>query len=64
VVGFKPCPLYHQEKSHWYPLDRRLGGSQSQSRGGGEEKYSKPLPGIEPEERKYEVDSKEKGIKS
>jgi hypothetical protein len=26
VVGFTPRPLYPQEKSPWYPLDRRLGG--------------------------------------
>jgi hypothetical protein len=25
VVSFTPRPLYFQEKSHWYPLDRRLG---------------------------------------
>jgi hypothetical protein len=40
--------LYPQEKSPWYPLDRRLGGSQSRSRRRGEEKDSQPLPGIEP----------------
>jgi hypothetical protein len=25
VVSFTPRPLYSQEKSPWYPLDRRLG---------------------------------------
>jgi hypothetical protein len=35
-------------KSPWYPLDRRLGGSQGRSGRGGEEKNSQPLPGIEP----------------
>jgi hypothetical protein len=29
-------------------LDRRLGGPQSQSGRGGEEKNSQPLPGLEP----------------
>jgi hypothetical protein len=28
VVSFTPRPLYHQGKSSWYPLDRRLGGPQ------------------------------------
>jgi hypothetical protein len=37
-----------QGKSPWYPLDRRLGGPQSGSGRGGEEKNSKPPPGIEP----------------
>jgi len=36
--GEKPC----------YPLDRRLGGSQSRSGHGGEEKNFQPLPGLEP----------------
>jgi hypothetical protein len=30
------------------PLDRRLGGTQSRSGRGGEEKNSQPPPGIEP----------------
>jgi hypothetical protein len=33
-------------KSHWYPLDTRLGGH-SRSEYGGEEKHSQPPPGIE-----------------
>jgi hypothetical protein len=32
----------------WYPLDRGMGGPQSRSGRGGEEKHSQPLPGIEP----------------
>jgi hypothetical protein len=39
-------PLYPQEKIPWYPLDRRLGGPQSRSGGGGEEKNSQPLLGL------------------
>jgi hypothetical protein len=38
VVNFTPCPLYPRGKSPRYPLDRRLGGSQSQSGRFGEEK--------------------------
>jgi hypothetical protein len=37
-----------QGKSLWYPLDRRLGGTQSRSGRGSEEKNSQPPPGIEP----------------
>jgi hypothetical protein len=48
VVSFTPRPLYPQGKSPWYPLDRRLGGPQSRSGHGGEEKNSQPPPGIEP----------------
>jgi hypothetical protein len=40
--------LHLQGKSPWYPLDRRLGGLQSQSRHGGEEKKSQPLLGLKP----------------
>jgi hypothetical protein len=47
VVIFTTRPLYPQGKSPWYPLDRRLGGPQSLSGRGGENKNSKPLPGIE-----------------
>jgi hypothetical protein len=35
-----------QGMSPWYPLDRRLGGPQSRSGRGGEEKNSQSLPGI------------------
>jgi hypothetical protein len=35
-------------ESSWYPLDRWMGGPQSCSGHGGEEKNSQPLPGIEP----------------
>jgi hypothetical protein len=37
-----------QEKSPWYPLDRRMGGPHSRSERGGEEKNSQPLPRFEP----------------
>jgi hypothetical protein len=47
VVSFRPRPLYHQGKSPCYPLDRRLGGLQSRSGCGVEEKNSQPPPGIE-----------------
>jgi hypothetical protein len=43
-----PAALPSWKKSPWYPLDRRLGGSQSLSGRGGEEKNSQPPPGIEP----------------
>jgi hypothetical protein len=36
-----------QNKRHRYPLDRRLGGPQSRSERGGEEKNSQPPPEIE-----------------
>jgi len=41
---------YPQGKSPWYPLDRSLGGPQSQSGCGSKKKKipSLPLPGIEP----------------
>jgi hypothetical protein len=38
MVSFTPRPLYPHEKSPWYPLDRRLGGPQSRSGRGNEEK--------------------------
>jgi hypothetical protein len=41
-------PLYLRGKITWYPLDRKLGGSQCRSRRGGEEKTSQPLQGIKP----------------
>jgi hypothetical protein len=47
VVSFTHRPLYPQGKGHWYPLDRRLGGSKSRSGHGGEEKNSQLLPGLE-----------------
>jgi hypothetical protein len=37
-----------QGKSPWYPSDRKLGGPQSRSGRGGEDKNSQPPPGIEP----------------
>jgi hypothetical protein len=30
TVSFTPQPLYHRRKSLRYPLERRLGGAQSQ----------------------------------
>jgi hypothetical protein len=48
VISFTPLPLYPQGKSPWYPLDRRIGGPQSLPGGGGEEKNSQALLGIEP----------------
>jgi hypothetical protein len=48
VVSFTLRPLYPQGKSSWYPLDRRLGGPQSRSGRGGEEKNSQSPQGIEP----------------
>jgi hypothetical protein len=48
VFSFTPRPLYLQGKNPWYPLDRRLGGPQSWSERGGEEKNSLPLLGLEP----------------
>jgi hypothetical protein len=48
VVSFTPRPLYPQETSPWYPLDRRLGEPQSLSGRGDEEKNSQSLPGFEP----------------
>jgi hypothetical protein len=35
-------------KNPLYPLDRKLGGPQSRSGHGGEEKDFQPLPGLEP----------------
>jgi hypothetical protein len=48
AISFTPQPLYPQGKRLWYLLGRRLGGPQSRSGRGGEEKNSQPLPGFEP----------------
>jgi len=48
VVSFTPRPLYRRCTNSRYPLDKRLGGTQSRYARGGEEKKSLPLPGIEP----------------
>jgi len=40
VVSFRPRPLYLRGKNARYPLDSRLGGRQSRSGHGGEEKNS------------------------
>jgi hypothetical protein len=42
VVRFTPRPLYPQGKSLLYPPDSRLGGTQSRSGSGDEEKNSQP----------------------
>jgi hypothetical protein len=47
VVSFTTRLLYPQGKSPRYPLSRRLGGPQSRSGLGGEEKNSQPLLGLE-----------------
>jgi hypothetical protein len=47
VVSFTHRSLYPQGKSPWYPLNKKLVGPQSRSGRGGEEKNSKPPPGIE-----------------
>jgi hypothetical protein len=46
--SFTARPLYPQGKNPWYPLDRKLGGPQSRSGHGGEEKNSQSLPRLEP----------------
>jgi hypothetical protein len=55
VVSFTPLPLYPQGNSPWYPLERRLGGPQSRSRRGGEEKNSQLLSGLEPPNTAWKV---------
>jgi hypothetical protein len=47
VVSFTARHLYPLGKNHRYPLDRRLGGPQSRSGQGAEEKNSQLPPGIE-----------------
>jgi hypothetical protein len=47
VISFTPRQLYPQGKRPWYQSDRRLGGPQSRSGRGGEEKNSQALPGLE-----------------
>jgi hypothetical protein len=47
VVSITIQLLYSQGKSLWYPLVRRLGGPQSWSVCGGEEKNSQLLLGLE-----------------
>jgi hypothetical protein len=49
VVSFTLRPLYRQGKSPWYPLDRRLGGTQSRSGRGGEEKIPRPCRDSNPD---------------
>jgi hypothetical protein len=45
----RPGRFTPRERAPFYPLDRRLGGPQSRSGRGGEEKNSQPPPAIEPE---------------
>jgi hypothetical protein len=44
----RPGRFTLREGAPGYPLDRRLGGPQSRSGLGGEEKISQTLPGLEP----------------
>jgi hypothetical protein len=60
VVSYTPRPLYPQGKSPWYPLDRRLGGPQSRSERGAEERNSQPrresnprTPNFQPVAQRY-----------
>jgi hypothetical protein len=46
VVSFAHRPFYPKGKSSWYPLDRRLSGSQSCSGRGGEAKNSQPVASL------------------
>jgi hypothetical protein len=45
MVSFMAWLLYWQGKTHWYPLDTRLGGPKSHSGHGGKEKKSLPFLG-------------------
>jgi hypothetical protein len=47
VVSFTPPPHYPQEKSPWYPLERRVRGPHSLSGRGGEEKNTQLLPRLD-----------------
>jgi hypothetical protein len=49
VVSFKPQPLWPGGNSPWFPLDRMLGGPQSQSVCCGVEENVLPMLGIKPE---------------
>jgi hypothetical protein len=44
----RPSSLTPRERDRQYPLDRRLGGPQSRSGHGGEEKNPHAVPGLEP----------------
>jgi hypothetical protein len=43
-----PAALPPTKEPHWYPLDKRLDGTQSRSGRGDEEKNSQPPQGIQP----------------
>jgi hypothetical protein len=49
MVSFSPRPPYPQGKSPYYPLYRRLGGPQSRSGHGGEEKNFSPWQDSNPD---------------
>jgi len=44
----RPWAPYTHGKSPWYPLERRMGGPESRSGQGGQEKNFQPLPVLEP----------------
>jgi hypothetical protein len=48
VVSFTPRPIYPQEKSPWYPFDRRWVGLRAVLDAVVKRKNSQPPPGIEP----------------
>jgi hypothetical protein len=48
VVSFTPRPLNRQGRSPRYPLDWKLGGPESRSGRGGEDRNFQSPPGIEP----------------
>jgi hypothetical protein len=48
VVYFTPRPLYTPVKDPLVPLDRILGGAQSRSGHGSEQRDSQSQPGLEP----------------
>jgi hypothetical protein len=52
VFSFTPRSLYLQVKSHWYTLDRRLGGPQSWYGHGGE-KFSSLAESRTPDQKYY-----------
>jgi hypothetical protein len=51
VISFRPQPLYPHGNSPWYPLFRSMGGHQSRSGRGGEEKIPSPI--IQPIAQRY-----------
>jgi hypothetical protein len=49
IAKYKLRTISTPRESPWYLWDRRLGGTQSRSRRGGEEKNSRSLLGMEPQ---------------